>query len=184
MHVVCYVSSYSLYANSFYLQELLKYVDSSWNVTANEDARLRKWSGNCRMEWAASTLHTTLEHGVSSITIADAHTSAATSRLNWCPSRFKWTRPFPRKTKSGFCSCAITFQLVPNFYSARSSENVTPCRMAYVQQDLGGSCLWPRKLNNSFRKHFRQVTKIKIVSTGMQTNNYSGNYNFPPLVLA
>jgi hypothetical protein len=25
--------------------------------------------------------------------------------------RFKWTRPFRRKKKSGFCACAITFQL-------------------------------------------------------------------------
>jgi len=33
------------------------------------------------MEWVASTLHTTSEHGVSSITTADAHTSAASSRL-------------------------------------------------------------------------------------------------------
>ena len=30
----------------------------------------------------ASTLHTTSEHGVSSITTADAHTSAASNRLN------------------------------------------------------------------------------------------------------
>ena len=59
-----------------------------------------------------STLHTTSEHGVSSITTADAHTSAASSRLNWRPPadlnglvRFAW------KTKSGFCACAITFQL-------------------------------------------------------------------------
>jgi len=34
------------------------------------------------MEWVASTLHNTAEHGVSSITTADAHTSAASSRLN------------------------------------------------------------------------------------------------------
>jgi len=26
------------------------------------------------------------------------------------PRRFKWTRPFRRKTKSGFYACAITFQ--------------------------------------------------------------------------
>ena len=42
--------------------------------------------GNWRMEWVASTLHTISEHGVSSITTittADAHTSAASSRLNW-----------------------------------------------------------------------------------------------------
>jgi len=62
------------------------------------------------MEWAASTLHTTSERGVSSITTADAHTSAASNRLNWRPHQFKWTRPFGRKTKSGFCACAVTFQ--------------------------------------------------------------------------
>ena len=69
-----------------------------------------KWRGNWRMERVASTLHTTSELGVSNITTADAHTSAASSRLNWRPCRFKWTRPFRRKTKSGFCACAITFQ--------------------------------------------------------------------------
>ena len=74
------------------------------------DAREGKWRGNWRIERVASTLHTTSEHGVSSITTADAHTSAASSRLNWRPYRFKWTRPFRRKTKSGFCACAITFQ--------------------------------------------------------------------------
>ena len=44
-----------------------------------------KWMGNWRMQWVASTLHTTSEHGVSSITTADEHTSAASSRLNWRP---------------------------------------------------------------------------------------------------
>ena len=66
--------------------------------------------GNWRLEWIASPLHTTSEHGVSSITTADSHTSAASSRLNWRPCRFKWTRPFRRKTKSGVCMCTITFQ--------------------------------------------------------------------------
>jgi len=85
-------------------------VESSWNVMAHGDAREGKWRGNWRMEWVASTLHTTSEHGVSSITTADAHTSAASSRLKWRSRRFKGTRPFRRKTKSGFCACAITFQ--------------------------------------------------------------------------
>ena len=84
-------------------------VESNWNVMAHGDAREGKWKGNWRMELVASTLHTTSEHGVSSITTADAHNSAASSRLNWRPRRFKWTRPFRRKTKSGFCACAITF---------------------------------------------------------------------------
>jgi hypothetical protein len=87
------------------------WIKSSWNVKAHCDAREAKWKGNWGMEWVASTLHATSEHGVSSITTADAHTWAASSRLNWRPRRFKWTRPFRRKTKSGFCACAITFQM-------------------------------------------------------------------------
>ena len=85
-------------------------VGSSWNVMVYGDAREGKWRGNWRMEWVASTLHTTSEHGVSSITTADVHNSAASSRLKWSPRRFKWTRPFRRKMKSGFCACAIIFQ--------------------------------------------------------------------------
>ena len=77
---------------------------------AHSDAREGNGRGNWLMKWVANTLHTTSEHGVSSITTVDAHTSAASSRLNWRPRRFKWTRPFRRKTKSGFCACAITFQ--------------------------------------------------------------------------
>ena len=85
-------------------------LESSWNVTAHGDARVVKWRGNWRMEWVASTLQATLEHGISSVTTADAHTSAASSRLNWRPRRLKWTRPFRLKTKFGFSACAITFQ--------------------------------------------------------------------------
>ena len=72
---------------------LLPVVDSSWNVMAKSDARDRKWRGNCRMGWVASTLHTTSEHGVSSITTADAHTSAASSRLNWRPANLNGLVP-------------------------------------------------------------------------------------------
>ena len=94
-----------------FLREGSALLDSSWNVMAHGTAREGRWRGNWRMEWVASTLHTTSEHGVSNITTADAHTSAASSRLNWRPRRFKWTRQFRRKTKSGFCACAVTFQL-------------------------------------------------------------------------
>ena len=63
----------------------LSVVDSSWNVMAHGDAWEGKWREKWRMQWVASTLHTTSEHDVSSITTADAHTSAASSRLNWRP---------------------------------------------------------------------------------------------------
>ena len=56
------------------------FVDSSWNVMAHGDAREGKWRENWRMEWVATTLHTTSEHGVSIINTADAHTSTASSR--------------------------------------------------------------------------------------------------------
>jgi len=52
------------------------------DMMAHGDEREGKKRGNWRMEWVASTLHTTSEHGLSSITTADAHTSAASSRLN------------------------------------------------------------------------------------------------------
>jgi len=38
----------------------------------------------------------------------DSHSKKASTRLNWQPRRYKWTRPFRWKTKSGFCACAIT----------------------------------------------------------------------------
>jgi len=65
--------------------QLRYFVGSSWNVMAHGDARVGKWRGKWRMEWVASTLHTTSKHEVSRITTADAHTSAASSRLNWRP---------------------------------------------------------------------------------------------------
>jgi len=93
---------------------------------AHGDAREGKWRGNWRMEWVASTLHTTSDHGVSSITTADAHTSVASNRLNWRPRRFKLTRPFRRKTKSGFCACAIIFQTQSTYqlYKNSACDNI------------------------------------------------------------
>jgi hypothetical protein len=103
------------------------WVEYSWNMMAHGDAREGKWRGNWRMEWVASTLHTTSEHGVSSITTADAHSSAANNRLNWRPHRFKGTRLFRWKRKSGFCACAITFQT--------QSSNTSP-------EEMVSKCHW------------------------------------------
>jgi len=70
------------------------------------------------MQWVDSTLHTTSEHGVSSITTADAHTSAANSPLNLRPTAdLNGLVRFARKTKSGFCACAIIFQLASTTYT-------------------------------------------------------------------
>jgi len=88
-------------------------IESIWNVMAHSDGLEGYWRGKWRMEWEASTLHTTSEHGVSSfitITTADARTSTASGRLHWRHYRFKRTHPFRRKKKTGFCASAITFQ--------------------------------------------------------------------------
>ena len=74
-----------------------------------------RWRTGGEVKWklengvGSQYYHATSERSLSSITQADAQTSAASSRLNWRPHRFKWTLPFRGKTKSGFCACAITF---------------------------------------------------------------------------
>ena len=89
------------------------HVEWSWNVMAHTDARAGKWRGNCRMQWVASTLHTTSEHAVSSITTADARTSAANSPLKWRPpaNLNGLVRLAARSNLFFFCACAITFQM-------------------------------------------------------------------------
>ena len=124
---------------------LLTALDSSWNVMTHGDAREGKLRGNWRVEWVVSTLHNTSEHGVFSITTANAHTSAASSRLNWRLRRFKWTRPFRRKTKSGLCGCAIIFKLASitywhgvsswRFLCVRSSNYISAGHFSYKQSD-------------------------------------------------
>jgi hypothetical protein len=112
---------------------------------AHGDVREGKWRGNWRMECVASTLHTTSEHDVSSITTittADAYTSAASSRLNWSPRRFKWTRQFRRKTKSGFCACAITFQTQSNTsVLAMGFPFLSICNSIFIQSCLYNQCI-------------------------------------------
>jgi len=69
-----------------YIYRNIKKLSLLYTLRTYGDAREGKWRENWRMEWvASSTLHTTSEYDVSSITTADAHTSAASSRLNWRP---------------------------------------------------------------------------------------------------
>jgi len=87
-----------------------KYVECVWNLMAHGDAREGKWRGNWRIEWVASTL--TLPRKVVYPALLTLMRTTRLPAVDWndAPRRFKWTRPFRRKTKSGFCTCAITFQ--------------------------------------------------------------------------
>ena len=92
-----------------------KQTELEWkrNLVAHGDAREEKWRGKRRMEWVAKqssvwlgTVHPVLLQTFS----PDLHSKKASTRLNWHPRRYKWTRPFRWKTESGFCACAITFR--------------------------------------------------------------------------
>jgi hypothetical protein len=96
-------------------------VDCVWNVMAHGDTREEEWRGNKRMEWVTSKRYMTAEHRLAQTVQtlqADVRSLPASSRLNWRPCRFKWTRPFCRKTKSSFCACGITFQTQSTYLHA------------------------------------------------------------------
>jgi hypothetical protein len=136
-------------------------VECSWNVMAHGDAWEGKWRGNWWMEWVASTLHTTSKHGVFSITTNnndDAHTSGGSSQLNWCPCQFKWTRPFHRKMKSGFCMCAIIFQMQSTGFS------LAAVKLLWQKK---GICmlLWNEELYGYIHTHTHTHTHVYILGT-------------------
>jgi len=62
------------------------------------------------MEWVASSL--TLPQNVVYPALLPLMRTPRLPAVDWtdAPRRFKWTRPFRRKTRSCFCACAITFQ--------------------------------------------------------------------------
>jgi hypothetical protein len=52
------------------------------------------------------------------------------------PSRFKWTRPFRRKTKSGFCTCAITFQMQSTTFFSDVSKFLLKYAVSHPEKKL------------------------------------------------
>jgi len=67
------------------------------------------------MQWVASTLHTTSEHDVSSITTADAaHLCCQQSTELTTPGRFKWTRPF--RAKDEICFLRVFHHISTGLY--------------------------------------------------------------------
>ena len=118
--------------------------------------------------------HTTSQRGVSSITNADAHTSAASSRLNWL-RRFKWTRPFRRKTKCGFCACAIRFRASSNYITwYRCGRRRWDIRNAAAAKTISYSLL-PLILASAAQNHIFFYTTLFWTGTflglGSEANN-------------
>jgi hypothetical protein len=107
-------------------------VQSSWKVKAHGDVREEKWRGNKRIQWVTSKRHMTAEHRLARAVQtlqADVHSSPDSSRLNWRPRLFKWTRPFRWKTKSGFCACAIKFRKQSTTRQHTADDNIMDTAM-------------------------------------------------------
>jgi len=142
---------------------------------AHGDAREGKWRGKMRMEWVASSL--AMYVGTRSIQLpsADPHSSNASSWLNWNPRRFKWTRPFRWKTKSGFCACVITFRTC---YTTERVSLMKHCFFfkvwtnKFVLQDSDDSRkLAAADLKECFSKYF-SLTPLSLYKTCARTARY------------
>jgi len=119
---------------------------------AHGDALEGKWRGNWRMQRLASTLHTTSEHGVSSITMADAHTSAASSRLNWRPlAQLNGLVRFAERQNLVYACVPSHFksilQQTPKFKNKFISWRQISALSSCLQDALIQQCEWIQKLN-------------------------------------
>ena len=81
MHVLCLIGVLCVSVDSADL-ELPCVVELVRNVMAHGDARVGEVKGKLANGVGSQYSHATTEHGVSSITKADMHNSAASSRLN------------------------------------------------------------------------------------------------------
>jgi len=133
-------------------------VDCVWNVTAHGKARAEKWWGNWRMEWVNSKRHMTTERRLAwaiQTLKADVYRSPASSRVNWLPRRFKWTRPFRRKARSGFCACAITFQT--------QSKEGNNCSCFSPAQDCWSGWKLGRKMRRAIQPSIYPLQHVRII---------------------
>ena len=131
---------------------------------AHGDAREGKWRGNWRTQWVASTLRTTSEHGVSNITTADAHTSAASSPLNWRPpADLNGLGPFRAKDEIWF------LRMCHRISNAVYMLWVCVCSLRYpTRNGHAPYChLWPAPLYNIFPHYLinNTVFEKKLLNT-------------------
>ena len=82
------------------------------------------------MQWVASTLHTTSEHGVSSITTADAAHLCCQQSTELTPTgRFRWTRPF--RTKDEMLFLRVCHHISTGLYQLLDTYTVYLQTMGY-----------------------------------------------------
>ena len=102
---------------------------SSWNMMAHGDAREGNWRGvgNQYPSYYLGTWY--IQHCYRRC----AHFGCQQSTELTPPCRFKWTRPFRRKTKSGFCACDITFQTQSNTLPFTAGVNPSVSFIVFIR---------------------------------------------------
>ena len=95
-------------------------------------------------------------------------------RLNWRPRRFKYTRPFRRKTKYGFCACAVTFQMQST--SALDGRAQAAGKRIFQMSNRNWSALrkfWYIQRNKMELNHWLWIFKCLIAFRGDLCDNSS-----------
>jgi len=131
------------------------------------DTREGKWRGNWRMQWVASTLHTTSKHGVSSITTADVHNSAASS----------WLKRRPLADLNGLVRFAERRNLVSARVSSHFKCDVMPPNN--VDNHLHPSSDRSVKVSSEILVPVYQTTQGHITQDQMEENRCCGNSVHP-----
>ena len=76
------------------------------------------------------------------------------------PCRFKWTRPFRWKTKSGFCACAITFQ-------TQSTSLFSKTGGSYLSWSRGKEVNWFCSVMNDLKSFIIAVLWVNEISPAL-----------------
>ena len=74
------------------------------------------------------------------------------------PRWFKWTRPFRRKTKTGFCACAITFQTQSTICYTNTQAQLCTRSLLYEYSDCA-------RFSNGY---YSDVTKLESANSTSQ----------------
>ena len=87
--------------------------------------------------------------------------------VDWtdAPRWFKWTRPFRRKTKSGFCAWTMTFQTQSTYFSLNSLHGLWALSEFSSQHPLSPvprPCVLPQVKTN-FLLHSNQRAKVCFI---------------------
>ena len=131
------------------------------------EGKWRKW----RMEWVASTLHASSEHGVSSITTTNAHTSAASSQLNWCPAHLNGLVHFAERWN------LVSAHVPSHFKCSLLTFNMLQQRRKLTLNTVSHTASWDHVLDHYTRRFFWRKSHQFVSAFSATTKSFLAEYN-------